>query len=297
MIIDCHYHLDCSMVPLPELLLSMDRHGIGRVALIPRLNPPLAMNPLLAAIALPVFRRGLHRSQGWLHRLMIAIYQSNVKPDGKVDILGVQYEIFPKPPNNEVADAVKAHPDRFCGWVFVNPAGPDDPIAVIQNCMTGPAMIGVKAHPYWHNYPVRRLEAAAAWCEQHDRPMLIHLGAGENGDFQFLPERFPRLKILYAHAGIPESRAVLALARQNPNVFVDLSSSSYVDLRTAREAVQTAGANKCLFGSDGPYFHVEARHFDFGYFRRLLEQLQLPPPDQERVLGQNFLELLGQSPF
>ena len=295
MIIDCHYHLDNSMLPLPDLLASMDRHGIDRVALIPRLNPPLAINPLLENIALPVFRRGLHRSGGWLHRAMTAIYQSNVKADGKVDILGTKYEIFSKPPNEEVLQAVQAHPDRFFGWVFVNPAGPDDPVQVIQNCMTGPAMIGVKAHPYWHNYPVRKLEPTAAWCEQQGKPMLIHLGAGENGDYRFLPDRFPRLKIIYAHAGVPESAAVCALARQNPNLFVDLSSSSYVDLRAARTAVQTAGANKCLFGTDGPYFHVHDRGFDFGHFRRLIEQLRLSPLDQERVLSKNFLELSGRS--
>ena len=293
MIVDCHYHLDNSMVPLPKLLASMDRHGIDRVALIPRLNPPLFMNPVLARIALPFFRRGLHRSQGWFHRAMTAIYQSNVKPDGKVDILGTQYEIFPKPPNEEVIAAVKAHPDRFSGWVFVNPAGPEDPLELIQEYLTLPGMIGVKAHPYWHNYPVRKLAPAAAWCEQHDRPLLVHLGAGENGDFTFLPETFPRLRIIYAHAGIPESAAVCALARERKNVFVDLSSSSYVDLHTARDAVQRAGPGRCLFGTDGPYFHVQDSRFDFGYFRRLLEQLRLPQPDQERVLGKNFLELLG----
>jgi predicted TIM-barrel fold metal-dependent hydrolase len=294
MIIDCHYHLDSSMVPLPELLRSMDRHGIARVALIPRLNPPLFINPVLAKLALPVFRRGLHRSQGWLHRAMTAIYQSNLKADGTVDILGTRYEVFPRPPNDEVVAAVEAHPDRFYGWVFINPAGPEDPIPVIQNCLTRPGLIGVKAHPYWHHYPVRRLEAAAAWCQEHGKPMLIHLGAGENGDFRFLPERFPRLKIIYAHAGIPESAAVCALARSNPNVFVDLSSSSYVDLHTARDAVRRAGPGQCLFGSDGPYFHVDAQHFDFGYFRRLLDKIGLSSADRERVLANNFLGLLGR---
>jgi uncharacterized protein len=292
MIIDCHYHLDSSMVPLPKLLAGMDRHGIGRVALIPRLNPPLALNPVLAKILLPVFRRGLHRSPGWLHRAMTSIYQSNVKADGRVDILGTSYEVLAKPPNQEVIAAIQAHPDRFYGWVFVNPAGPEDPIQVLENYLTLPGMIGVKAHPYWHNYPVRRLESTAAWCQEQDKPMLIHLGVGENGDFRFLPERFPRLKIIYAHAGVPESRAVLALARQNSNIFVDLSSSSYVDLRTARAAIQQAGPCQCLFGTDGPYFHVQDQAFDFGLTLRMLEQIGLPRPDLDRILGANFLELM-----
>jgi len=293
MIIDCHYHLDTEMVPLDALIQSMDRHGIARVALIPRLNPPIYMNPLLAKIALPVFRHGLHRSSGWLHRAMTAMYRNNVKADGTVDLLGKRYEVFPQPPNQEVKDAVKAHPDRFYGWVFVNPAGPADPIAEIERSMGQAGMIGVKAHPYWHNYPVRLLETAAAWCEQHDQPMLIHLGAGENGDFKFLPDLFPRLKILYAHAGIPESAAVCALAGERKNVFVDLSSSAYVDLPTARDAVKRVGASKCLFGSDGPYFHVQDQTFDFSCQRKMVEKIGLPDPDLKRVLSRNFLELCG----
>jgi predicted TIM-barrel fold metal-dependent hydrolase len=137
------------------------------------------------------------------------------------------------------------------------------------------------------------LEKTAAWCQEHGKPILIHLGTGENGDFKFLPDQFPRLKILYAHAGIPESAAVCALARERKNVFVDLSSSSYVDFQTARDAVKRAGAGKCLFGSDGPYFHVQDRTFDFSCQRKMVEKIGLPDPDLKRVLDQNFLELCG----
>ena len=34
----------------------------------------------------------------------------------------------------EVLEAVKGHPDRFFGWIFVNPVGPVDPIEEIERC-------------------------------------------------------------------------------------------------------------------------------------------------------------------
>ena len=293
MIIDCHYHLDPEMVPLDALLSSMDRHGLDRAALIPRLNPPLHVSPLLQKLAFPIFLYGLHRATGPFHRLMQAIYQFNVKADATVDVLGKRYAVLAQPPNQEVADAVAAHPDRFYGWICVNPRGPSEPLAEIEKFCRRPGMIGVKAHPYWHDYPVERLRDAAAWCEQHGKPMLIHLGLGPNGDYQYLPKHFPRLNIIYAHAGIPYSREVCALAGEKNRVFVDLACTAYVDLQAARMAIAQAGAGKCLFGSDGPYFHDRGKMMDFAPYRSLIETLGLSAPDQEKVLGKNFLSLIA----
>ncbi len=291
MVIDSHYHLDEAMVSLPGLLASMDAAGIAKMALIPNLCPPLEL-PRAAEFAMPLFRRGIH-GKGLAHRIALIMYRSSVKDNGEVDLLGARYEVKVQPRNDDVLEAVARHPRRFYGWVFVNPAGPVDPVPETLRCMKTPGMIGVKAHPFWHDYPVSLLKDTAALCAEKGWPMLVHLGVKENGEFRILPETFPGLKIVYAHAGIPYSRDVCAFARGRDNVFVDLSSSSYVGLEAARHALKSAGAQKLLFGSDGPYFHARDDRFDFRPFLDMVAALDLSAADNVRVMGRNFLDIIG----
>ena len=290
--IDSHYHLDESMVSLPGLIAGMDAFGINKIALIPNMCPPLSL-PTVADYVMPLFRRMIHGKQGLLHKGALMIYQSAVKGDGTVDLLGAGYEIKIQPRNDDVIGALERYPERFFGWVFVNPAGPVEPLAEIERCMKTPGMIGVKAHPFWHDYEVSLLRDVAARCSEKGWPMLVHLGVGDKGDYQLLPEAFPKLKIIYAHAGIPYSREIVTYAGGKKSVFVDLSSSSYVDLNAARNAIRLAGADKCLFGSDGPYFHADNDRFDFKPFLEMIKALELTAADRERVMGANFLEITG----
>jgi len=32
-------------------------------------------------------------------------------------------------------------------------------------------MIGVKTHPWWQQYPVKKLEGVARWCEENGYPI------------------------------------------------------------------------------------------------------------------------------
>lgn len=290
--IDCHYHLDETMVSLPGLLASMDAAGIERMALIPAMCPPLTL-PRIAKIGLPLFRKAIHSPSGLLQRGALSIYKHGVKGDGTVDLMGMEYEIKVQPRNDEVMEALRRHPDRLVGWVFINPVGPVDPLAEIARCFATPGMIGVKAHPHWHNYAVTHLKETASDCAAKGRPLLIHLGAGTRGDFKLLPETFPGLKVVYAHAGIPYSPAVCDYAREKNNVYVDLSSMEYVDLDAARQALRRAGADKCLFGTDGPYFHAAGDRFDFSVAQKMLRRLRLVETDFERVSRRNFAEVAG----
>lgn len=290
MTIDCHMHLDESIVSVSGLIAGMDAFGIEKTALIASVCPPLSM-PKIAGPALVALRRAIHRPGGAVHKAALAMYGNSVKEDGTVDLLGVPHEVKVQPRNDEVLDAVARHPGRLVGWVFVNPAGPVDPLTEVQRCLEQDGMVGVKAHPYWHNYPVSLLMDCAALCQEIGWPMLVHLGPRQNGDFRALPETFPRLKIIYAHAGIPYGPLVCDYARQKPGVHVDLSSAAYVDARIAADAIKRAGADKCLFGADGPYFHDSDGRFDYGPFLDMVDGLGLSPGEAAMVKGGNFERL------
>jgi len=293
-LIDSHYHLDREVLPVPDLLAAMDRADIGRTALIATMSEAVTFaawkQPLLLG-----FRLLLSADlEGSAHQAGVFFYRHAVERDGTVDILGESYEVKAQPRNDDVLAAVKAHPDRFYGWIFVNPVGPVDPLDEIERCRKQPGMIGVKAHPYWHDYPVERLTNTAARCSELGLPLLVHLGPETETNCRVLPDLFPKLRIVYAHAGTPYLRDACALAAERPNVFVDLARPDYVDLRSARLALRLAGPDKVLFGTDGPY-RVRQSFADFGPSLRILNGLKLSERDRERVAGKNFLELTGQA--
>jgi len=287
MIADAHYHLDPRLETVERLLAQMEQHGIGRVALIAAPCDPLHVGKAGAALA-RAMRRAL---EGRAPRLGRILYCSTVRRSGRVSFLGKTSAIYPAPDNDAVERAFSARPDKFVGWLFLNPRA-KAPVEEAERRFRHPGWIGVKAHPFWHRYPVAALDDVAALCQERGKPMLLHLGAGgRRGDFRHHPERFPRLKIVYAHAGIPWYGALWDDALRRENVFVDLSSP-YLDEELRRRALRSLGAARCLYGSDGPYgYPARDEGYDHGAILRQIERAGLSSQDLDRVLGGNFKAL------
>jgi predicted TIM-barrel fold metal-dependent hydrolase len=283
MIIDAHYHLEERLETVEELLTQMDQHGISRVTLIApgvglvdfkgirgvaKLLPKLLMSPL--------------------PQIGMFFYNTTLTADNKFFVLGKRYAIYDVPDNESVAQVLETYPAKFYGWVFVNPRTVE-PLGELEKWAGRPGWVGVKALPFWHRYTLSMLDDVAAWCEEKEWPMLVHLGNNrENGDYRYLPERHPGLKIIYAHSGVPFYREVWEYARGKENIFVDLSNPIYVDERARVGAVKALGAEQCVHGTDGPYACAEQG--------RMMERiLQLPLSEREKacILGDNFEDLIG----
>jgi predicted TIM-barrel fold metal-dependent hydrolase len=264
----------------------MREHGIGRVALI-----AAACDPLHIGKAGVAFGKAMRRTLQGAPRLGRILYCSTVHRSGRVSFLGKSSAIYPAPDNDAVEAVLSAHPDKFVGWVFLNPRGTAS-VEEAERRFRHPGWIGVKAHPFWHRYPVSLLDDVAALCQERDRPMLVHVGAGEKrGDFRHLPERFPRLRIVYAHAGIPWYDPLWADALRRDNVFVDLSSP-YLDEKLRHRALRVLGAARCLYGSDGPYgYPARDGRYDHGAILQQIERAGLRSQDLDRVLGGNLMAL------
>ena len=52
--------------------------------------------------------------------------------------------------------------------------------------------------------------------------------------------------------------------------------------------------SRCLFGSDGPYFHHQGDRFDYRPSLAILNGLGLSDADLERVAHLNFQELIAR---
>ncbi len=289
MIVDAHYHLEERIETVDRLLDQMNRHGISRIALIPTMQDPFRLGGIADKVG-GLMRRALigrWRSVGLL------MYRMMVTTDGKFRIPNKTYLIYDAPDNESVARVMQAHPDKFCGWIFVNPRVAD-PIAEVEKRVGQPSWIGVKTHPFMHRYPVAMLDDVAAYCSGNGLPVLVHLGGDqERGDYRYLPDRHSNLKVLYAHAGIPFYRELWDYAKKKDNVFVDLSSP-YLNEPLRLSAVKALGAEKCLYGTDGPYGYPDTDgSYDHGKILNEILRWPLPDADKKRITSGNFKEITG----
>jgi predicted TIM-barrel fold metal-dependent hydrolase len=159
--------------------------------------------------------------------------------------------------------------------------------------MRYPGWIGVKCHPFWHNYAVEALAPVAEWCQEHQKPLLLHLGGNrENGNFRYLTRRFSHLRIIFAHAGVPWYRELWEHIRGRAHLSIDLSSP-YLNEPLRREAVRFLGCEQCLYGTDGPYGYLGSDGgYDHGAILGEIERLGLSAQETALIKGGNFLRML-----
>lgn len=288
-IVDCHAHFEPRMLDLAAVIAKMDQMAIDKVVLIPAMNDPLPETPAaLLTVLRALMTTPLHPCAAWLSSRFMT-------PDGQLKLGGTIYHIYPEPDNQTVADAMAAHPDRFLGWIFINPRAVDDPVEELERWRQIPGFIGVKLHPHWHGYPIEDVFPIAEQCEAQRLPILIHLGFGERGRWQLLTSRYPRLRLVFAHAGMPHFARMWADIRKNPHLSVDVSSP-YLSERLVRGAVRVLRPEQVLFGTDAPYgFHAHDGSYDYGHVKGWVERLSLPARQIERVLGDNIARLIAES--
>ncbi len=289
MIIDCHFHLEERLLSIPGLLRKMDENGIDRVALMGALNDPFP-EPLTAGVKISQFllkRKALR----WMGRRLTATFNA----DGNIHLpTGQTIVIYPDPDNVPVFTAIETYPEKFIGWIFVNPRGKIDQKQQVLRWIDHPSCMGIKAHSFWHRYDPVELAPLAEIAAQRGKPLLIHAGFNGNGDFLALLNEVPGLKLILAHAGFPEFADTWKTVRGMKNVYVDLSQTSYLSRRTIRETVDFMGPERCLFGTDGPFgFHGRDGLFDMSVIKTWIETLFRDSGVRRRILGENFAEIAG----
>lgn len=188
-----------------------------------------------------------------------------------------------------ILDAAGRYPDRLIPFVRVNPNYPDLMPELLQRAFARGAR-GIKLHPTTTlahpagepTLAVLRIAASAGV------PVLFHCGDDPYTTPQTLglaAELVPECSIVFGHMGgyshVPDA---IAAAQRNPNVFLETSAMPYPDM--IRRAVGELGADRVVFGSDGP-----------GCNPRLelakITSLGLPADEEIAVLSGNARRLLG----
>ena len=158
-------------------------------------------------------------------------------------------------PLQYVADACHKYP-RLIGYARMNPRAGAQAVGALERAFTQLGMKGLKLHPVSYvMHPaspetVALIKKAAEW----HAPTLFHCG---DEDFT-LPyqiaqaaELVPEATIILGHmGGYFHVEDAIQAAKLHPNLILETSAMPYPDM--IKRAVQEIGADRVLFGSDGP---------------------------------------------
>ena len=183
-----------------------------------------------------------------------------------------------------VISAVRRHPDRFYGYMMVNPAAPAA-IAQVETALASGCIKALCFFPAMHRYSIQDACVAGLLDLLAARPQtvaFVHCGVLSVGvrkllglpslfdmrfsnpiDLHAIALRFPQLRFVVPHFGAGYLREALMLCDLCPNVYLDTSSSNswmryeeaHLDLRSVfRRALDVAGPQRLLFGTDSSFF-------------------------------------------
>ena len=201
--------------------------------------------------------------------------------------------------NDEVAEWVAAHPDRFAGVAAVDLNKPMEAVRELRRCVEELGFKGLRVIPWlWEAPPTdRRYYALFAACCELGVPFFTQVGhtgpmrPSETGrPIPYIDQvaiDFPELVIVGGHIGYPWTEEMVAVARKHENVYID--TSAYVPRRFPAELVgymkSRGGRRKVLFGSNFPML---------GHAQVLdgLDQLGLDDETRELYLHGNAERLL-----
>jgi len=186
--------------------------------------------------------------------------------------------------NREVARIVASRPERFYGFAFVHPDRDRGRVhSLVKVAVERYGFCGIKVHRHDGRMTREICEAARAYS----LPVLYDV-TGEVSQVELLATEYPEVNFIIPHLSsfADDWAAQLALIDhlvRHPNIYTDTSGVRRFDL--LEQAVARAGADKILFGSDGPWLHP-------GVELAKIFALDLNESQQQAILSENFLRLI-----
>lgn len=187
--------------------------------------------------------------------------------------------------NREVAAIVRRSPRRLIGFAFVHAARDQGRIAtMIREAVEHYGFRGIKLHRHDARITREVCEAARAWS----LPVIYDV-MGDVASVELFAPAYRDVNFIIPHLSSfgddwSAQRAFIDVLARHPNVYTDTSGVRRFDLLA--EAIHRAGADKVLFGSDGPWLHPGVELFK-------VRALGLAAREERRVLGGNLVRLLG----
>jgi len=214
--------------------------------------------------------------------------------------------------NRWLIDSVQAHPDRLLGFAAVQPRAKQLAADSLKRALDG-GLCGIgELFPQAQGYAFRDpyFERIIEIAIDRNAPINLHVTdplivttmaskATPLEGFVRLAKRFPAAKLILAHwgGGLPFYELNRQLRAILQNVSYDCAASPLLySNRIFRQVIDLIGADRVLYGSDYPLL-VYPREQKAPEFKRFLNEIvsvDLTAEEQEKVLGENLLRLIGR---
>jgi len=183
--------------------------------------------------------------------------------------------------NDLVAAAVRAYPDRFIGFVYLNLNRDEDEIRREAERGFAIGLQGIKLHPAFQGYDTNgpKVELACAIASER-RCLIVNHDWGSSERLLYLCRRYPSAGFITGHT----SPAAAHIARGLDNLYI--GSCAFVSYGSVEDFVERAGAERILFGSDLSWAPIAWGLGPILYAR-------IPLTDKRLILGGNLQRLLS----
>ena len=196
--------------------------------------------------------------------------------------------------NAEVDQALRKYPQRFRGYITVNPRPPGEGLRELERWSHFHRPPLIKFHPDLHKYPVNGEAYQPLWDFAHQTRgvVLVHTWESDPncGPLMLAPigRSYPHARIVVGHSGVTWRgyEQALEAAEAAPNTYLDITGSQ--SHRTMLERmVARVGADRILFGSDLPYLEAAMA------IGRVLSA-KISDQDREKIFRKNFMTLIEE---
>ncbi len=219
--------------------------------------------------------------------------------------------------NHQMQEVIASYPEQFLGYWVINPNLPQITRSHLKTYHQRTGFVGLKFWPDYHYVPVNSPKYAAAleFADEHGLLVLVHTFGESPFDAPGLlgeaATRYPGARFLMGHSGYGEWETSVGIARDLPNVYLDLTSvvqaidfsqmpggslmprvpviSPHVN-GLIEYMVNTAGSQKIVFGSDLPWY---SQHYHAGavLFARITDGARhdILHRNAERLLGEHLV--------
>lgn len=191
--------------------------------------------------------------------------------------------------NNWVEEVVKKKPNRFFGYIVINPNYPELIDKELEKHWKKGIMSAVKIHPETHDCSLEGKEYFKLYefLEKKNGLLLSHVwGINAVKNFGKIAAIFPNVTFIMGHSG-GEPKAIyeaIEVANKNKNVYLDLTGSAHYQ-GIVELMVRQVGADRILFGTDAPFLDARPAVGRIGY-------AEIPEEDKYKILGLNMENIL-----
>ena len=180
---------------------------------------------------------------------------------------------------------MKRYPSRIFGYVNVNPYFGEEAVKEVRKYIKEYGMIGVKLHV------VEGMWTGSDPCLNPIFEEAIKLGVpikihAEANDIDTMADRFSDATIIMCHmGGGGDWLKGVRIAKRRDNIILD-TTSTCMDVGMVEEAVEAAGPERVVYGSDMPLLNPVTQ----------LAKVKTANIDEEAkrlILGENITRILG----